>query len=61
MEVRAAFNAVPMCCKKFMDRVPTAPALIRIENDRGTIKRSAGYKKGYAEEYGRDVPTPWNS
>lgn len=61
MEVRAAYNAVPMCCKKFMNRVPTAPSLIQIRNDRGQIKRSEGYKRGYAQDYGKDVPTIFNS
>lgn len=61
MEVRAAYNAVPICCNKFMKKVITPPALVKVTNDRGQIKRSEGYKRGYAQDYGKDVPTPFNS
>lgn len=60
-EVRAAYNAIPLCCEKFMNRVPTSPSLIRVTNDRGQIKRSEGYKRGYAQDFGKDVPTTFNS
>lgn len=59
--LRGVGSEPPLCCDGSMTRVPTFPAMIRVRDERGSFLRSKGYKEGYAKDYGKDVPTPWNS
>ena len=48
----------PSCpdCGAKMEKLPTSPALIRVE---GKTVLSKGYKEGYTKEYAKDVPPPF--
>lgn len=53
----------PLCpdCGTKMEKLPTSPAIIRIEDKGGVPLRSEGYKEDYAKDYRRRLAERRNS
>ena len=48
-------EGLPLCCDKFMTRLPTAPSLIRVKGTGGVTSYSTNYKKDYSKEYLKSI------